>query len=151
MVTNLTPSSPESIYAHSAREQEESEVTVSAKETALRSGLGQDSSLWTGNCCRIFKASLHPSLHARGRILQTVRLPPEVEQHSTVQSVQHAQWLHCVFYREKQERTDTVGGNKMGPVSESLILYSLSAFFCLNLYENQFSSSPCSRLLPLSL
>lgn len=79
------------------------------------------------------------------------------EQHSAVQSVQHAQWLHCLYYSEKQREQiwweEEIKGMKKNPaakttpVSKSLIRYSSSAFCRLNLYENLFGSSPCSRLL----
>lgn len=56
------------------------------------------------------------------------------EQHSTVQSVQHAQWLHCVYYSARQrdqiwwEKEDGKKTTAKGtPVSESLIRYSSSA------------------------
>lgn len=100
---------------------------------------------------------IHSCMHTAG-FSEHVSFPwgRAAEEHSTVRSVQHAQRLHCVCYNERQraqiwweeEMRKKKRTPKETPVSKRLIRYSSSAFCRLNLYENLFCSSPCSRLLP---
>lgn len=107
----------------------------------------------TCNCCRISTPSLHPISQALHRIFLTV--PPwggAAEQHSSVQRVQHAPRLHRVFYSARQRESVLFEEMRKRVAQrdtseESLIRNSSAASFFLNLYENSFSSSACSRVL----
>lgn len=154
--TNLT----KTLQPSSTRDQEKSEVTVSA----LRWGHGQDSSLKTGSWCRISKIQFEFYLACTPQDLPNSS-SPEVEPQSGTQPCKvantHNGVIACITVRGRKniyggrkgeemrkEKNPTV---KQTPVSESFIRYSSSAFHRLNLYENLCASSPCSRLVPFTL